>query len=95
MKTERTLKKRNALANHPKNKHQVWVQEDAVLAPAILHAQGPNACESGQGHTHYSVFKDGIHCIMQEQDDFLSELYVWMQECEVLDKAQVTAFFVC
>ena len=41
----------------------------------------------------YSAFKTEIQDIMKEQDDFLSELDVWMQEGESLDKAQVTAFF--
>ena len=43
--------------------------------------------------TTYMAFKSDLQGIMQEQDDFLSELYVWMQECEALDKAKVTAFF--
>ena len=43
---------------------------------------------------NYIAFKTEIHDIMKEQDDFLSELYVWMQECESLDKAEVTAFFL-
>ena len=44
--------------------------------------------------TKYNAFKSDLQGIMQEQDDFLSELYVWMQECESLDKAEVTAFFL-
>ena len=42
---------------------------------------------------NYTAFKTEIQDIMKEQDDFLSELYVWMQECESLDKAEVTSFF--
>ena len=41
----------------------------------------------------YTAFKTEIETLIKEQDDFLSELYVWMQECEVLDKAEVTSFF--
>ena len=40
----------------------------------------------------YTAFKTEIETLIKEQDDFLSELYVWMQECEVLDKAEVTIF---
>ena len=43
---------------------------------------------------NYTAFKTEIHDIMKEQDDFLSELYVWMQQCESLDKAEVTSFSV-
>ena len=42
---------------------------------------------------NYIAFKNEIQNIMTEQDDFLSELYVWMQQCESLDKAEVTSFF--
>ena len=41
----------------------------------------------------YNTFKDELQVLIQEQDDFLAELYVWIQECEALDKAQVTSFF--
>ena len=42
----------------------------------------------------YNTFKADLQSIIQEQDDFLSELYVRMQECEALDKAEVTFFFL-
>ena len=40
---------------------------------------------------NYASSKTEIQDIIKEQDDFLSELYVWMQECESLDKAEVTS----
>ena len=40
----------------------------------------------------YTAFKTEIETLIKEQDDFLSELYVWMQESENLDKAEVTTF---
>lgn len=36
----------------------------------------------------YTTFTTEIETLIKEQDDFLSELYVWMQECESLDKAE-------
>ena len=42
----------------------------------------------------YTAFKTEIETLIKEQDDFLSELYVWMQEAEGLDKAEVTIFSV-
>ena len=41
----------------------------------------------------YNTFKEELGVLIQEQDAFLAELYVWIQECEALDKAQVTSFF--
>ena len=43
---------------------------------------------------NYTAFKTEIETLIKEQDDFLSELYVWMQESENLDKAEVTIFSV-
>ena len=43
----------------------------------------------------YNAFKEELGVLIQEQDAFLAELYVWIQECEALDKAQVTSFFFC
>ena len=42
--------------------------------------------------SNYNSFKDELQLLIQEQDAFLAELYVWIQECEALDKAQVTSF---
>ena len=42
----------------------------------------------------YTSFKTEIETLIKEQDDFLSELYVWMQESENLDKAEVTIYSV-
>ena len=42
----------------------------------------------------YTPFKKEIEGIIREQDDFLIELYVWMQECEGLDEAEVTSFYI-
>ena len=44
--------------------------------------------------SNYNSFKDELQLLIQEQDAFLAELYVWIQECEALDKAQVTSFSV-
>ena len=44
--------------------------------------------------SNYNSFKDELQLLIQEQDAFLAELYVWIQECEALDKAQVTSFFL-
>ena len=41
--------------------------------------------------SNYNSFKDELQLLIQEQDAFLAELYVWIQECEALDKAQVTS----
>ena len=43
---------------------------------------------------NYNSFKDDLQLLIQEQDAFLAELLVWMQECEALDKAEVTSFFL-
>ena len=41
----------------------------------------------------YLRFKTELNNIIAEQEDFMNELYVWVQECASLDKAEVTAFF--
>ena len=41
----------------------------------------------------YLRFKTELNIIIAEQEDFMNELYVWVQECASLDKAEVTAFF--
>ena len=43
----------------------------------------------------YNTFKDELQVLIQEQDAFLAELYVWIQECEALGKAEVTSFLFC
>ena len=64
---------------------QHWHQPFSVLrAQMIVKAsKDPN----------YNTFKDELQLLIQEQDAFLAELYVWFQEVESLDKAQVTSFF--
>ena len=42
---------------------------------------------------NYNTFKDELEVLPKEQDAFLTELYVWMQECDALPKAEVTSFF--
>ena len=43
---------------------------------------------------NYKTFKDELEVLPKEQDAFLTELYVWMQECAALPKAEVTSFSV-
>ena len=38
-------------------------------------------------------FKSELNIIIADQEEFINELYVWVQECASLDKAEVTAFF--
>ena len=93
MKIEVTERNRSALANHTQKQYtrsevkrlQQWHQPFTVLrAQMIVKAsKDPN----------YNTFKDDLQLLIQEQDAFLAELYVWIQECEALDKAQVTSFF--
>ena len=40
----------------------------------------------------YLRFKTELNDIIAEQEDFMNELYVWVQECASLDKAEVTIF---
>ena len=64
---------------------QQWHQPFSVLRAqmTVKVSKDPN----------YSTFRDELYLLIQEQDTFLSELYIWMQECEALDKAGVTSFF--
>ena len=41
----------------------------------------------------YAGFKSELDTIIADQEEFMNELYVWVQECASLDKAEVTAFF--
>ena len=41
----------------------------------------------------YAGFKSELNTIIADQEEFMNELYVWVQECASLDKAEVTAFF--
>ena len=40
----------------------------------------------------YAGFKSELNTIIADQEEFMNELYVWVQECASLDKAEVTAF---
>ena len=64
-------------------KLQSWHQPFTMLKAQMTHKASKDE--------NYNAFKTEIHDLIKEQDDFLSELYVWMQECESLDKALVTA----
>ena len=67
-------------------KLQSWHQPFTMLKAQMTHKASKDE--------NYNAFKTEIHDLIKEQDDFLSEIYVWMQECESLDKAEVTAFFL-
>ena len=41
----------------------------------------------------YAKFKSELNTIIADQEEFMNEFYVWVQECASLDKAEVTAFF--
>ena len=93
MKIEVTERNRSALANHTQKQNtrsevkrlQQWHQPFSVLRAqmTVKASKDPN----------YILFKDELVLLIQQQGAFLDDIYVWMQECEALDKAQVTAFF--
>ena len=64
---------------------QHWHQPFSVLRAQLTVKASKDA--------NYNTFKDDLCKLIQEQDAFLAELYVWIQECEALDKAQVTSCF--
>ena len=65
---------------------QHWHQPFSVLRAqmTVKASKDPN----------YNTFKDELQLLIQEQDAFLAELYIWIQECDALDKAGVTSFFL-
>ena len=95
MKIEVTERNRSALANHTQKQNtrsevkrlQQWHQPFTVLRAhmTVKASKDPN----------YNSFKDDLQLLIQEQDAFLAKLLIWMQECEALDKAEVTSFFFC
>ena len=94
MKIEVTERKRSALANHTQKQNtrsevkrlQQWHQPFIVLRAqmTVKASKDPN----------YITFKDELVLLIQQQAVFLDELYVWISECEALDKAEVISFFL-
>ena len=94
MKIEVTERNRSALANHTQKQNtrsevkrlQQWHQPFTVLRAqmTVKASKDPN----------YITFKDELVHLLQQQAAFLEELYVWISECEALDKAEVISFFL-
>ena len=66
---------------------QHWHQPFSVLRAqmTVKASKDPN----------YILFKDELVLLIQQQAAFLDEIYVWISECEALDKAEVISFFFC
>ena len=94
MKIEVTERNRSALGNHTQKQNtrsemkrlQQWNQPFSVLrAQMTVRASKDPA---------YTTFKDELVHLLQQQSAFLEELYVWISECDALDKAEVISFFL-
>ena len=85
------MKNRKTIANTKNTrseakKMQLWQQPFSVLRAKMTWTASKDPS--------YNIFSKEIKFLIKEQDAFLAGLYVWIQECVALDKAQVTSFFL-
>ena len=94
MKIEVTERNRSALANHTQKQNtrsEVTLLVKFHQAFSLLRAQ---MLVKSSKDPNYITFKDELVHLLQQQSAFLEELYVWISECEALDKAEVISFFL-
>ena len=94
MKIEVTERKRSALANHTQKQNtrsEVTLLVKFHQAFSLLRAQ---MLVKSSKDSNYLPFTNELVELVHWQGAFKEELYVWISECDALDKAEVISFFL-